>query len=241
MSNTLFIGKDLPDGLSFAETLADSGRKVFAISKSEAEATQFDSENIFCTTWNKSSAVSAHSVIIRAETKLENLDEAIFFFDASYFCSQFEIDRTEDVSVAVDQMINAFLYSTAELLKRLEQRKEKTAILFLVKEYPSKYDIISSKSAGIVPASTVVSAAQAAFCALAESFSTNVSDKDYLSVVLAKCAFNNELYKSEDSIADWAISALNSVKSLKNQQSVKHAGNWNKVGSKIQTGFLLFK
>ena len=84
-----------------------------------------------------------------------------------------------------------------------------------------------------MPASTVVSAAQAAFCALAESFSTNVSDKDYLSVVLAKCAFNNELYKSEDSIADWAISALNSVKSLKNQQSVKHAGNWNKVGSKI--------
>ena len=241
MSNTLFLGKDLPDGLGFAEVLADSGRSVFGVAKSETDAAKFDSEKIFATTWNKSSAVSAHSVIIRAETKLEDFDEAIFYFDAANFCTQFEIDRTEDISSAVDTMINGFLYATNELLKRIDQRKEKITVAFLVKDYPSKYELISSKAAGIVPASTIVSAAQAAFCALAESFSTNVSGRDYLSVVLAKCTYANELYKNEDAIAEWTISALNTVKLMKNPQTTKQATTWNKVGAKVSTGFSLFK
>ena len=241
MSNTLFIGKDLPDGLSFAETLADSGRSVFSTAKSEADASKFESEKIFATTWNKSSAVSAHSVIIRAETKLEALDEVIFYFDASNFCTQFELDRTEDLSNGIDTMISGFLFSTNELLKRIDQCKEKISVLFLAKEYPSKYEMISSKTAGIVPASTIVSAAQAAFCALAESFAANVGERDYLSVVLAKCTFTNELYKNEDAIADWVVSALNTVKTLKNPQTVKQACTWNKVGAKLSTGFALFR
>ena len=241
MSNTLFIGKDLPDGLAFAEALADSGRSVFGTAKSEADAAKFESEKIFATTWNKSSAVSSHSVIIRAETKLENLDEAVFYFDASTFCSQFELDRTEDISIGIDTMISGFIYSGTELLKRIDQRKEKVSVVFLIKEYPSKYDMISSKISGIVPASTVVSAAQAAFSAIAESFATNVADRDYLSVVLAKCAWSNELYKNEDAIADWTVSVLNSLKTLKNSQSVKQACSWNKVGGKVSTGFALFK
>ena len=241
MSNTLFLGKDLPDGLGFAEVLADSGRSVFGIAKSEADAAKFDSEKIYATTWNKSSAVSAHSVIIRAETKLETFDEVVFYFDAANFCTQFEIDRTEDISNAVDTMLNGYLFATNELLKRLDQRKELVSVVFLVKEYPSKYELISSKAAGIVPASTIVSAAQAAFCALAESFSTNVADRDYLSVILTKCAYSNELYKNEDAIAEWTISAFNTVKTMKNPQTVKQATTWNKVGSKLSTGFSLFK
>ena len=241
MSNTLFIGKDLPDGLGFAEVLADSGRSVFGIAKSEADAAKFESEKIYATTWNKSSAVSSHSIIIRAETKLETVDEAIFYFDASNFCTQFELDRTEDISNGIDTMISGFVFSATEFLKRIDQRKEKISVLFLIKEYPSKYDMLSSKTAGIVPASTIVSAAQAAFCSLAENFATNVADRDYLSVVLAKCGFTNELYKNEDAIADWTVSALNTIKTLKNPQTVKQACVWNKVGGKISTGFALFK
>ncbi len=241
MSNTLFIGKDLPDGLGFAEVLADSGRSVFGIAKSEADAAKFESEKIYATTWNKSSAVSSHSIIIRAETKLESVDEAIFYFDASNFCTQFELDRTEDISNGIDTMISGFVFSATEFLKRIDQRKEKISVLFLIKEYPSKYDMLSSKTAGIVPASTIVSAAQAAFCSLAENFATNVADRDYLSVVLAKCGFTNELYKNEDAIADWTVSALNTIKTLKNPQTVKQACVWNKVGGKISTGFTLFK
>ena len=241
MSNTLFIGKDLPDSLDFAEGRADSGRLVFGIAKSEADAAKFESEKIFSTTWNKSSAVSAHSVIIQAETKLEALDEVVFYFDASHFCSQFELDRTEDIANGLDTMISGFIYTTTELLKRIEQRKEKISVLFLIKEYPSKYDMLTSKISGIVPASSLVSVAQAAFCALAESFSTNVGDHEYLSVVLAKCAYSNEMYKNEDGIADWVVSALNTVKTMKNPQTTKQAATWNKVGAKLATGFALFR
>ena len=241
MSNTLIIGKDLPDSLGFAEALADSGRSVFGTAKSEADATKFESEKIYATTWNKSSAVSAHSVIIQAETKLETLDEIVFYFDAANFCSQFELDRTEDLSNGIDTMISSFVFSATELLKRLDQRKEKMSVLFLIKEYPSKFDMVSSKTAGIVPASAIVSAAQAAFSALAENFSTNVADRDYLSVILAKCAYSNELYKNEDAIADWVVSAFDSVKVMKNPQTVKQATTWNKVGAKVSTGFALFR
>ena len=241
MANTLIIGKELPDGLSFAEALADSGRSVFATAKNEADASKFESEKIYSATWNKSSAVSAHSVIIKAETKLETIDEVVFYFDASSFCTQFELDRTEDLSNGIDAMISSFVFSATELLKRIDQRKEKITVLFLLKEYPSKYDMISSKTAGIVPASTIVSAAQAAFCAIAESFSTNVADREYLSVILSKCSYSNELYKNEDSIADWTVSALNSINAMKNPQSVKQACVWNKVGGKLSSGFALFR
>ena len=241
MSNTLFIGKDLPDGLEFAEALADSGRSVFGIAKSEDDASKFEAEKIFASTWNKSSAVSAHSVIIKAETKLEKLDEVIFYFDASNFCTQFELDRTEDVSNAVDTMINSFIFSTAELLKRIDQSKEKISVAFLIKEYPSKYEMVSSKTTGIVPASGIVSAAQAAFCALAENFSTNVAGRDFLSVLLARCSFSNELYKNEDGLADWLVASLDSIKTMKNPQTAKQAGVWNKAGAKVSTGFALFR
>ena len=241
MSNTLFIGKDLPDGLEFAEALADSGRSVFGIAKSEADASKFESEKIFTSTWNKSSAVSAHSVIIKAETKLETLDEVVFYFDSNFFCSQFELDRTEDVSNAVDTMINSFLFSANELIKRIDQCKEKISVAFLLREYPSKYEMLSSKASGFVPASSVVSAAQAAFCAIAENFSTNVADRSFLSVILAKCAMSNELYKNEDGIADWLCGALDGLKMAKNPQSPKQAGVWNKVGGKVAAGFGLFK
>lgn len=243
MANTLFLGKDLPDGLGFAEVLADSGRAVFGIAKSEADAAKFDSEKIFAVTWNKSSAVSAHSVIIQAETKLETFDEAVFYFDAANFCSLYEIDRTEDISNAIDNMISGFMFATTELLKRIDQRKEKITVAFIVKEYPSKYEMISAKGTamGLVPASTVVSAAEAAFCAIAESFSTNVNGRDFLSVILAKCSRANELYKNEDAIAEWLISAFDTIRMMKNPQTAKQAAAWNKVGSKLQTGFALFR
>lgn len=241
MSNTLIIGKDLPSSLDFAEALASTGRKVFAIAKNQSEETNFESENIFSSTWNKSSAVSAHSTLIKAETKLDNLDEVIFYFDTEYFCSLYELDKTEEISNAVDNMINSFLFSTNELLKRIDQKKEKVIVSFLLKEYPSKADFILSKAAGITPASAIVSAAQQTFISIAESFASNVAGREYLSVILSKCNNSNELYKNEAEIAKWFALSFDSVKQMKNPQNVKQALSWNKTGSKIQTGFLLFK
>ena len=74
----------------------------------------------------------------------------------------------------------------------------------------------------------------------AESFSTNVTEKNYLSVILARCNQANELYKSEYSIAKWVSESMDAIASQKNVQTLKQATTWNKVGSKLQGGFTLF-
>lgn len=241
MANILFIGKDLPDGLEIAESLVNSGRKVFGVSKNEMEIANFESENILSTTWNKNSAVSALSLIIKAETKLENIDEVLFYFDANYFSTKFELDKTEEIANAVDVMICSYFYMVSELLKRIDQKKEKIVVTFLLKEYPSKFEVCLAKSLATVPAASVVSAAQAAFISMAENFSTYILNRDFLSVLLAKCPMGNEFYKNEKSIGDWIASSLDTIKTAKNHQTLKNAGNWNKVGGKIFAGFSLFK
>lgn len=241
MSSILIVGKDLPDSLDFAERFAAAGRNVYGVARSDAETDSFESENIFCSTWNKSSAVSAHSLIIKAETKLNSIEEVLFYFDTNYFCSKFEIDKTEEISNAVDTMMNSFFYSTSELLKRIDQKKEKILVSFLVKEYPSKCEILTSKTAVSVPASGIVSAAQQAFISTAETFAANINERNYLSVLLARCPVNNEFYKNERQIADWLSQSMVSVRAMKNPQTVKQATTWNKVGAKVQTGFSLFK
>lgn len=240
MSNIVIIGKDLPDNLELAEAFAARNKTVFVTTKSETETSNFESENIFATTWNKASAISAHSLIIKAETKLGDINEALFYFDANAFASKFEVDKSEEIASGVDMMINAYLYASSEFLKRIDQKKSNVFVSFLLKEYPSKYNNIMSKSNGQIPASTIVSVAQNAFTALAESFSTAVAERSYLSVLLAKCSYNNELYKNEKLIADWITDSMDFIRNAKKQQTPKQAATWNKVGGKIQSGFSLF-
>lgn len=245
MSNIFLIGKDLPDCVTFAEGLAGNENTVFTTAKSNDETNKFESSNIFATTWNKSSAISAHSLLIQAENKLTNINNIIFYFDTAYYCSKYELDKTEEIAPAVDTMINSYLYATSEILKRIDQKKEPITVTFLLKEYPSKNEITLNPkiqtSFGASTASTIVSIAQSAFKTLASNFAINVNDRDYLSVILAKNSFSNELYKNDKAVAQWCIESLNILRAQKNKQSVKNAATWNKVGAKLQTGFALFR
>ncbi|MCR4578978.1 MAG: hypothetical protein K5681_01380 [Treponema sp.] len=240
MPNTLVIGKDLPDGLDFIKALSASGRTVFTSMKTEADAVNFEAQNILGSTWNKGSAVSAYSFLIKAETKLQKINEVVFYFDTNYFSNKFDSEKTDEIPAAMDTMVTSYMYACGELLKRLEQTREKTSVAFLLREYPSKHEMLSAKTPGGVPASTVVSAAQAAFISLAESFSTNLADKNYLSVLLARCNQQNELYKTESGLARWLSDSFEALANQKNGQTIKQASVWNKAGSKIQTGFGLF-
>ena len=239
MPNTVLIGKDLPDGLDFAKSLSLSDRKIFTCIKSENDTENYESHNIFGGTWNKGSSVSAYSFLLKAETKLQKINEVIFYFDSSYFNGKFDSEKTEQFAEAVDTMIYPYLYASGELLKRLEQTREKTTVAFLLREHPSKHEMLFSKTPG-VPASTIVSTAQAAFISLAESFSTWVGEKPYLSVILGRCNQTNELYKTESGLARWIADSMTAVAGQKNAQTAKQASVWNKAGSKIQGGFALF-
>jgi len=242
MSDILIVGKDLPDSLDFAEAFVAT-RRVFGVAKEEADVANFEPEGIFASTWNRSSAISARSLLIKAETKLEELNQFVIYFDSYWYGTKFELDRTEDVSPAIDSMITSYQYFVNELLVRLEQRKEPVTIVFLAKTYPSKAEALRSggKSINIHPTSNIVNAAQQAFISLAENFATLTADKQYLSVLLAKCDQANELYDSEKQLGSWIKESFSAIESFKNHQNVKQACNWVKAGGKVSNGFSLFK
>lgn len=242
MSDILIVGKDLPDCLDLAESFTASG-KVFCVAKDDAEVSNFDAEKIFASTWNKSSAISARSLIIKAETKLDDLNRIFVYFDSYYFGTKFELDRTEDVAAAIDTMISGYQYFVNELLIRLEQRKDPVSVIFLAKTYPSKYEMIHSgnKNVNIHATSNIVNAAQQAFIALAENTATLVNDKQYLSVVLAKCDNTNPIFNNEKQIGEWASQSFDAIDGFKAHQSLKAACNWIKAGTKVTNGFTLFK
>ncbi len=242
MSDILIVGKDLPDCLDFAEVFVTT-RRVFCVSKDESEATNFESEGIFASTWNRSSAISSRSLLIKAETKLEELNQFVIYFDSYWFAQQFELDRTEDVSVAIDTMIAGYQYFANELLLRLEQRKEDVTVVFLARTYPSKVENLrsGSKNVNIHPTSNIVNSAQQAFMALAENFATLVSDRQYLSVLLAKCEQSNELFDSEKQLGGWIKESISAIEGFKSRQSVKQACSWIRAGGKVSNGFSLFK
>lgn len=244
MSELILVGKELPDGLDFAEEFSKNGRKIFTTCKNDINTLDFEAENIFSTTWNKSSAISSRSLLIKAETKLQNISEYVIVFDSHYFAQHFELDRSENITEAVDTMINSYQFFLSELLFRLEQKKEQAVLVFLVKTYPSKYEIShnGNKNVNMHATSNIVNAAQQAFISLAENTSTLVAERSYLSVLLAKCDPTNELFNSDKQIADWIIQSIDTIKGYKNHQSSKQAEIWTKAGAKIPAGLsLLFK
>ena len=242
MADILIVGKDLPYNLDFAEAFVAT-RKVFCVARDETEVNNFESQGIIASTWNQASAISSRALIIKAETKLEELNQFVLFFDSYWFGTKFELDRTEDVSVAVETMISGFQYFINELMLRLEQRKEPVTVAFVVKTYPSKAEIIHSgnKNINLHPTSNIVNAAQQAFISLAENFATLVSDRQYLSVLLAKCEHTNELFNSDKQLGSWVKESIGVIEGFKNRQGVKQACTWVKAGGKISNGFSLFK
>ena len=68
----------------------------------------------------------------------------MIIFDASFYNSKFGVDKTEDVALSVDTMINNYLFFTNELIKRIDQCKEKITVSFLIKTVPSKYENLSN-------------------------------------------------------------------------------------------------
>ena len=242
MSDILIVGKDLPDSLDFAEAFVAT-RKVFCVARDESEVQNFEAEGIVAATWNRASAISSRSLIIKAETKLEELNQYVLLFDSYWFATKFELDRTEDVSVAIETMVSSFQYFVNELSLRLEQRKEPVTVAFVVKTYPSKAELVHSgnKSINLHPTSNIVNAAQQAFISLAENFATLVSDKPYLSVMLAKCDHTNELFSSDKQLGTWVKECINAMEGFKSRQSVKQACSWVKAGGKVSNGFSLFK
>lgn len=242
MANLLIIGKELPDSLDIAEAFSVNGRTVFSSLKPGADFANFESENIFCAPTNRASAISAHSFLLNAETKIQTIDEYLLIFDAPYFQSKFQSDNESEISLASDTMINNYLFFTSEILKRLTQNKEPAIVSFLLKTAPTKLEVLQNQSKiNVLPTSNIVSVAQSAFIANAENFASNIQEHPYISVLLSKVPYGTDQLQNDKEIGNWLCSAFDSLKNSKHNQNLKAAATWNKVGTKFSSGFNLFK
>jgi hypothetical protein len=238
MYNVLFIGKDLKENNDAIVTIQNTNRKIFTTCN---DSTIENSKVSFCS-WNKSSIISARTVILNSEIKLHTIDEIIIYFDSLSFSSKYEIDKSENISAAVDNMILSYQLFINELLARLDQKKEKTQIIFLARTLPSKSELnsISSKNISIRATSNIVSASQEAFLSLAQNTASLATERQYLSILLSICNYENELFKNEKELFSWLLTTMDQVHNQK-KQNPKQSLSWIKAGSKAFSGFSLFK
>jgi hypothetical protein len=228
MAKILLIGKDIPEAYDFAKGLLGTENSVFAAESDSSTDSDAYNDKIYTSSWNKSSAISAHSLLIKAETKLDGIDGVVFYFDADFLSKKFIDNRSDEISSAIDSMIRPFLYMTDELLRRAEQKRELLSVGFIVK---NQNEASNTK---------IVDVSLAAFMRLAEKFSENVLERDYLRVFLAKNLVSSDSIGTEQQLGEWTLSALISMMNSK-KQTAKQAGTWNKAGGKLGSGFPFFK
>ena len=228
MAKLLLIGKDIPEAYDFAKGLLGTENAVFAAESDSSTDSDSYSDKIYTSSWNKSSAISAHSLLIKAETKLDEINAVIFYFDADYLSKKFVDNRSDEISTAIDTMISPFLYISDEILRRADQKRERLTVGFVIK---NQNEAANTK---------IVEVSLAAFVRLAEKFSENVIERDYLRVFLAKSLAATDSFGTEQQLGEWALSAAMSLADSK-KQTVKQAGTWNKAGAKLGSGFPFFK
>jgi len=238
MANILVVGKDLPESESLLKSFELQGHKIFATASSDIS---IENDNIFTFSWNKSSSISAKTLLIQAEAKLVQIDRVLIIFDSPSYAKKFESEKIEDCTQAIENMISGYLYFCHTLLARLSQKNKKVSVGFFLKTISSKADMISAKSVTQAPCTNNVAVAQAAFKAMAENFCVSLCELPEVSVFLVISEPGNEIYASDRDTGVWFLNSFETLEKMKNKPSAKQALNWIKAGGKMPGGFGLFK
>lgn len=246
MERTILVaGKDLPEGLDLADGILLSGRNVVAATSGARNVKRTEEGSTVSVEWNRTSPVSAKSLVLECENHFRRIDEALFVFDEAWFAEKFNEISFENTSRGIDEMILGFQYLAQEVLSKFEKRfvlnysteenLKPAKIIFYLKSSPSEVDVIKNNSLrNTVPcaANPLVAAASGAFIAFAENIAAMFANRDYVNVVLVKGDVSVELCKNERSFASWICNYLNEVDMLKNKLTAKQSVAWVKVGAK---------
>lgn len=238
MANILVVGKDLPESENLIKSFELQGHKTFTTANSDFS---IDSDNIFTFSWNRTSSISAKTLLIQAESKLSQIDRVLIVFDAPAFSTKFESDRIEDCTQAVENMISSYVYFCQTLISRLAQKPHKVTVGFYLKNVTSKAEAATTKAGTQTPCSNCVSIAQGAFVSLAENFGISFYQLDQVSVFLCQSDVTNDLYTNERDTGSWILSYFDAEDNLKQRQNAKQSLTWTKVGGKMPGSFSLFK
>ncbi len=237
----LVVGNDASSVYDFSEALTLGDFSV-AVADDSADKTT-PPAGVHAMAWNKSSAVSARSLIIQTETSIGAVDDYIMYFDSALYAGLFSSFTADNCQKACDAMITSFQYATMEALTRIQQRHEPSRLVFVVKTQPTIKDclLLPASRAGIsTPANAFVAAGEAAFANFAENIAAFAAEKDGVSVLLVIADPQNETAQKASAFASWLTSYIDALDSQTHKPSAKNAVSWVKAGAKAPGGFSLF-
>lgn len=251
MSKSILIaGKDMPDGNDFADGAQAAMRSV-AITQSPNSRISAPA-NIKAFPWQRTSPVSARTLILDCETAFEHLDEAVLYFDESYYVAKFNTFTTQECTKAIDEMVLSFQYLTLEILSRYEKMaslnlypKDAPApkLVFLLKKSITESDVgrkPALRSTVPMASGPFVASAAAAFEAFAENTASLYSTRGYVNIILIRSELGgNEASKNDRALGEWLCSYLDDLDLQKRKPTLKQTLAWVNAGAKAQ-GFSLF-
>ncbi len=249
MEKTLLIaGKELPEGTNFAAGAVTRGRRTL-VTKSHSDADVAVPSGTTAAVWNRPSALSARSLVLKSLNEFGHLDECVILFDESYFDSRFGklTSSAENVRV-VEELISSYQYLTMEVVARLQKKsieksKQPLRLAFVYKSSPSLIETVLSRSpnkAGKRHSSPFLSTAAAAFKCYAENVAASLVESADVLPLLVQCDCDNALYDNDNALAVWLFDYISALSSMRKPLSTKQKLTWIKAGAKSPGGFGIF-
>ncbi|MCR4789593.1 MAG: hypothetical protein K5839_00780 [Treponemataceae bacterium] len=171
--NIILAGKEYNKSSKIAQLAKQNELNAF-VTKTFEKSEETPTPSIY--DWNRSSPVSARSIVVNAENQFGTIDGAALFFDAASFNSHFTQLSIEEANKASDELILSYTYLALELLKRIE-RKDHGKIFFILQKMQTSAEFLRSSSreqiANPAHASAITAMAQAAFKAFAENLAAS--------------------------------------------------------------------
>lgn len=222
--SVLFAGKEYPDGRDFA-LAATSHNRTALITVSEMPANLDEgriSDDLYPVLWNRSTSLSARSLLLQAENICGTLQEAVVIFDTSWYSATFPDMSPELCSRAVDAMVASYTYLVTELLSRFK-RKEGGTLVFVIKK-----SHVGEPGGFSKPVSVLAGMAEGAFKGLGESIATMHGQDSALRIALVTADFGT----ADSHFANWLFEVLDAPNSVVGRVDLKKGPQWFKMGAK---------
>ena len=261
MSKTILVaGKNMPEASSFTDGISHSGRNIIVsgnitdseetrkltIAERKANQAAYEEEKAqeaktgMCTIeWNRSSPLSARSLVLQTTTIFGGMDEAVLYFDEEQYAAKAEKMDSEEIVRGCDEMIAGYQYLTLEILNSFQKRdtsEGKGRLVFLMKKTPDRIDVLKNPSVknGLSPiASPLVAAGAAAFASFAENIAAVCSDSIFVDVLLIRGETSMEGFRRDDETGRLVCTCLDSLSS--SSDSTRREVRWiSKEQKKIE-------
>lgn len=168
----IIAGKNFPESTAFVNAALANGFSA-AVSVSEQNKDELPAEPVKGFIWRRSSALSARSFVLEAQTSLNALTHALVLFDTALYAKTGRdfTGGTGSLAEDIDSLISSYIYITHELIDRFKKLGGGT-LCFVYKAHPgeAEYARLGARLKETTkPAPPLVSAAAEAFKAFAEN------------------------------------------------------------------------